>query len=346
MQLRILLLGLLLIPAVAWGLTKDDLRDNPPAVYTVKKGDTLWDIAGKFLEDPWKWPELWDRNPYISNPDLIYPGDRLRLRMVDGEPRVTRQRVERLSPKVEEKPVERLEPISTVDRSIVLPYIDRYGLLPPGKSPRKLGGYLVAGAKERVMYSNGDRVFVRLDGIRDPETRTWYTFQKPEPIRAPGSEKLLGYLLTHTGRLRLKGRTDEGLHAARVERTYAPIEKGDRVYRGEGAADRPRFLPKPAPSAQGRILRHIGDETLLGQGQMVLFDLGSRDGLERGHVLIVRGHQRRVQEPGTDGETVRLPGREKGAVMVIQAGKRMSFGLIMRNRLPVEAGDRLVSPES
>ncbi len=344
MVIRCLILWLALIPP-AWGLTQDDLRTDPPAVYTVQEGDTLWDIAARFLDDPWKWPELWDRNPFVSNPDLIYPGDRLRLRMVDGEPKVTRQRVERLSPGVKERPVERLEAIETVDRSVVLPYVDRYGLLGQESNPDAVGARLVAGAKERVMYSSGDRVFVRLNNGNDPAGEVWYAFQKPDPIRDPDSEKLFGYLLTHTGRIQLQGATSDGLREATVERTYAPIEAGDRLYPGGEALERTRFLPKPAPAVEGRILRHVGGETMLGQGQMVVLDLGARDGLERGHVLRVRGHPRRVSEPGQEGKA-RLPGREKGEIMVIQTKDRLSFALIMRNQLPVEAGDRVHSPES
>ena len=48
-------------------------------VYTIKKGDTLWDISSKFLKDPFLWPKLWQRNPYISNPHWIYPGQSIRL---------------------------------------------------------------------------------------------------------------------------------------------------------------------------------------------------------------------------------------------------------------------------
>lgn len=48
-------------------------------VYTIKQGDTLWDLSSKFLKDPFLWPKLWQRNPYISNPHWIYPGQSIRL---------------------------------------------------------------------------------------------------------------------------------------------------------------------------------------------------------------------------------------------------------------------------
>jgi len=343
MVIRILLLVAGLAPALSWGLSPDALRTDAPSVYTVKKGDTLWDIAGKFLSSPWRWPELWDKNPYVSNPDLIYPGDRLRLSMVDGEPRVRRQKVERLTPEAESAPVQRLEAISTVDRSVVLPYIDRYGLFGSDTDPQKEGGHLVAGSEERVMFATGDRVYARLGPQADADTTHWYTFGEPQPIRDPKTGDRLGYLVEHTGLVEMEGPSDGELHTGRIARTYAPIRRGDGLYPGTATAPKTRFLPKPAPTMEGRILRHVGEESMLGQGQMVVLNLGARHGLERGHVLQVRGDPRRVEDPQTE-EPTQIPARSKGTVMVIQTSEQLSFALIMENTRPISRGDRLVSP--
>ena len=68
-----------------------ELAQDHPTSYTVKKGDTLWDISARFLSKPWLWPEIWQANPQVKNPHLIYPGDVLSLVYVNGEPRVTRE---------------------------------------------------------------------------------------------------------------------------------------------------------------------------------------------------------------------------------------------------------------
>ena len=63
------------------------VSDNPEP-YVVRRGDTLWDIAGRFLTKPWRWPELWKINNHIENPHLIYPGDIVRLVFFDGQPQL------------------------------------------------------------------------------------------------------------------------------------------------------------------------------------------------------------------------------------------------------------------
>src|SRR6056297_3926642 len=85
-------LGLAMAAASAATGLSQYLRDDHPEVYTVVKGDTLWDISGRFLERPWLWPELWRVNPQIENPHLIYPGDRIALVWVDGQPQLRLER--------------------------------------------------------------------------------------------------------------------------------------------------------------------------------------------------------------------------------------------------------------
>ena len=80
-----------MIPALLYAAAPE-LKTDHPQRYVVQQGDTLWEIAGRFLRDPWHWPDIWHINPEIANPDLIYPGDVLQFSYVNGEPRLTLER--------------------------------------------------------------------------------------------------------------------------------------------------------------------------------------------------------------------------------------------------------------
>ena len=86
------LVALLLLAVASVSQAQVKLKDGHPERYQVVSGDTLWGISGRFLSQPWKWPELWQANPQIDNPHLIYPGDTLSLTYVDGQPRLTLER--------------------------------------------------------------------------------------------------------------------------------------------------------------------------------------------------------------------------------------------------------------
>lgn len=105
--------------AQAQGLSWDrGLRSDAPDRYTVVRGDTLWDISGRFLRHPWQWPEVWQVNPQIRNPHLIYPGDVVYLYDCNGRPCLGLERGQgevRLSPEVRRVPVrEAIEPIPSM----------------------------------------------------------------------------------------------------------------------------------------------------------------------------------------------------------------------------------------
>jgi hypothetical protein len=91
------------------GLTQE--MKETEGVYTIKKGDTLWDISSKFLNDPFLWPKLWEKNPYITNPHWIYPGNPIRLTGIEPVKKEEPQPEKKGEPQkaVEEKPQETVE---------------------------------------------------------------------------------------------------------------------------------------------------------------------------------------------------------------------------------------------
>ncbi len=140
------------------------LKDGHPDRYTVVKGDTLWDISGKFLRKPWKWPELWQANPQIQNPHLIYPGDVLSLVYIDGQPRLMLNRGEsrgtiKLSPKIRSTPIAEAIPTIPLDKINAFLLANR---IVDGDADFSNAPYVVAGDQESVIVSGtGDRAYAR-----------------------------------------------------------------------------------------------------------------------------------------------------------------------------------------
>lgn len=157
------IIHLILVTIIAGAAIAQDVSVRPdhPDEYVVVKGDTLWDISGKFLEKPWQWPAIWQANPQIKNPHLIYPGDRLSLVYINGKPQLQVNRpVERLSPQVRRQPKEAVPPIPW---DAIKNFVNNARVLLPGQV--KDLPYVVANESNRIMSTREDLTYVRgLDG--------------------------------------------------------------------------------------------------------------------------------------------------------------------------------------
>jgi len=134
------------------------VRSDHPDEYIVVRGDTLWDISGRFLDKPWQWPAIWHANPQINNPHLIYPGDVISLVYIDGVPqlRVRRGDTVKLSPSIR---VVDDDAINAVPFDRIKPFVRDIRVL----SPSEFEGlpYIVANNEDRLNATHTDTTYAR-----------------------------------------------------------------------------------------------------------------------------------------------------------------------------------------
>jgi hypothetical protein len=318
-----------------------------PNRYTVKSGDTLWDIASTFLRDPWYWPEIWYVNPQIENPHLIYPGDTLVLAYgADGEPQIRLERgtAGRLAPRVRSEPLE--GPITTIPYAIVAAFMSKPTVLE--KDQIKHAPYLVSSRDQHLAMAAGNTVYARGKIEGDVNSR-YSVVHVGEPLRDPDDGDVVGYQGLYAGTARL---TRQGDPASLVmtESAREALE-GDRLMSGD--VDVPMdFIPHPAAKElSGRVISIVNGVYVAGQYQVVVINRGKRDGVEPGHVFTISTQGQKVRDryasggfTGVFGSRVQLPDERAATFMVFKAFDRISYGLIMEAEAPVRVMDRVAAP--
>src|SRR5690606_21455685 len=148
---RLLVPLVALLTFVAVHAAESVLRDDHPDRYVVQRGDTLWDIAARFLRAPWLWPEIWQANPQVANPHLIYPGDVLNLSYLGGRPQLTRD-----GPQVRESDEEAIPALPLPE---IVPFTKRMRVL--DNDAWKGLPYVVGLEENRLRTAESNYVYVR-----------------------------------------------------------------------------------------------------------------------------------------------------------------------------------------
>ncbi|WP_414652342.1 LysM peptidoglycan-binding domain-containing protein [Ideonella sp.] len=338
------------------GVPLSELAPNAPDTYTIKRGDTLWDISKLFLKSPWRWPELWGMNlDEIRNPHLIYPGQMLYLDKTGGRARLrTAKPVEtnqegKLSPRVRAEPLPD-DAIASVPMHLIGPFLNDAIVLDSNtleSAPR-----VVATQEGRVMASKGENAYVR--GDLSP-ARNWQLFREPRPLIDPDTRELLGFEARFVGaaeyvrpgevRQLPDGKTELVPATITITSLREEANVGDRLAPAP-ARDVEAFAPHaPGAPMRGRIVSVYGDSLNAGQNQIVALNRGARDGMERGHVLALwRAGTARVDSTDEARTPIRLPDERHGLLFVFRVFERVSYALILQVQDPVSAGDLFTQP--
>ncbi|SMR76430.1 Nucleoid-associated protein YgaU, contains BON and LysM domains [Stenotrophomonas lactitubi] len=359
---------------VAAYATAVEVNGGHPDTYVVRKGDTLWDIAGRFLQKPWLWPEIWQANPQVANPHLIYPGDVLSLAYLD---RVTAQPGPRQEAPVTGVPLAQVEPflkqLSVVGSIEQLPYV-------------------VGLEDNRLRATGGQTAYVRLAdaqvGQRWAVVRPTVRYAQPKPTEdltangdvTPGSGNLwkafsapnhrrgvLGYELAQVGTGTITqvagGKTEASTLALDNASGGREVRAGDRLVPVEATPYDLQFFPHvPAAGVEGVDVRVLAVTDMFNAGgprDVIAISAGRAQGVDNGtvfslwrqgshvaHRMKFPGSSRMDDSNSTGAGRVSLPDEYAAHAMVFRTFDNVSYALVMQGVKPVRVGYSALHPDA
>ncbi|MFK7990166.1 MAG: LysM peptidoglycan-binding domain-containing protein [Sandaracinaceae bacterium] len=307
-----------------------------PEIYTVRRGDTLWDVTGRYYGNPWEWPRVWSYNPEVTNPHWIYPLDRLRLL-----PPNSRVAGPQSGPQVA-APVRRLASGTVFLRQEG--YLDDEAL--------EQAGVVVGSPDDHMLLAPYDQVYVEFeeDG---PEPRGEYTiFREVDDDQRNSDEE--GNLVRIYGAVRIDSYDrDRRTARATIIEALDPIERGYRI-----AAIPRRFdlVPPQVPDRdlESRVAATLRPRELLGEQQIIFVPVGEEDGVRLGwRFLVVESGDRwrdgLSSSPRTHGASVNAPDEpEQYPAEIVAEGRvvhvrpNSATVMITRSTREVEVGERAI----
>ncbi len=346
-------------------LTNSQLEADAPNSYTVVRGDTLWDISDRFLKEPWLWPTIWEYNPQIENPHLIYPGDEVALEYVNGQPTlvITRdgERITgngnnfsgnngngsiggrsanatrtRLSPRIREESLD--DAIPTIPADAIQSFLVHPKVL-DARTLRK-APYVVGNFDGRLTSAVGHQIYVR--GELDREFPKYGIYRKSKQLRDPGSKKVLGHEVIFIGEAKLMHTGDPSTLV--ITRNKMETIAGDVLLPIDASTMAHTYIPRmPVLNGEAKIISLVDAISQSGRNQVVVINLGTNSGMQVGDVLAVETRGGSFIDPRGRGgyERIRMPSTRTGVVMVFKSFDDVSYALVMESNLPVKLHDTI-----
>jgi hypothetical protein len=343
----------------------------PPDTYTVRPGDTLWDLSGRFLNNPWYWPKIWSYNPEIANPHWIEPGNVLKFFPSAEE---APGRVEPLdaaaavaaAPEPEDEAESRsapvLEAFSRAELNAPIPESDAVAVVGPYKigyvAPKQLmarhdtfvtpaeldaSGAIKAAFDEKLMLTPLDHAYATFKTAAPVQKGEVYMIYRTErPIVHPVTKELFGYQSVVIGAAKVVAVDDK---AATIVITSASdgIERGALLGPWTEKPFRPVARKQNGRDVEGLIIASpVGVLTQFAEHQVVFVDRGRADGVEEGNLLnVVRSGDLAHRDPNTVPHDPSLPKETVGDLLVIDAREHASAALVVRSLTELLIGDRV-----
>lgn len=342
--------------AASPNVSPPSVKAGAPHVYVVKKGDTLWDISGKFLSKPWRWPEIWASNKHVKNPHWIYPGDRLLLCSLNGKPLIGKDEGDGCDGIIRRytgggttlRPQVRIEALNNSVPVIPLAHIqqwlERSSVLPADAIANT--PYILGTADNRVLAGKGQSVYVRGQGLENGQR--YGVYREGEPyivVDEQGKKQNLGVELLQVAS-GVAVRNENDITTVELTDSYnGEVRRGDRVMLEQEAMLPTLFYPIDAKQVRdgGKVIRVLGSIGTAAKNGVVTVDRGTADGVEIGQVFSIYQEGEIVQDPKTK-EKVKLPRQYVGSLMIFKSFDRISYAYVLESELPIKVGSNIQPP--
>jgi hypothetical protein len=319
------------------------MKPDAPERYVVVPGDTLWSIAQRYTDSPWRWSELWNLNKdEIKNPHRIYPGNVIVLDRARG--RLALSDTVKLSPRVRAESTAQMA-VPSIPPAIIEPFLVRPLVIEPDGLDN--APTIVAAEESRVILETGNRAFVR--GIGDSKETTWFVYRQGRPLVDPDTKTTLGHEAIYLGTARV---TRSGEPAViQLSSVTQEVGIGDKLV-AAGKPEVPTYAPRaPHTQIQGRIISLYGGGTQLGEAgnqSVIAINRGKSQGIEVGHVIALYRPGATVADASraknSAAAPLTLPDERYGLAFVFRVFDRVSYALVMNISKPVNKLDLVQNP--
>lgn len=343
------------------------VKDSAPERYTVVAGDTLWGISGRYLNDPWRWPQIWESNKQVYNPHLIYPGDVLLLCRIEGRAVLAVDQgggcaeitgriasgggvpttVQMPDGTIKLKPKARELPLSLAIPAIPLNEIQRFinGSRVVSNEELERAPYVISGADKHVVTGAGDKLYARNKNKLLVPDASYGIYRAGQRYIDPVSGEVLGYEAEDIGFGDLTALQPE-VGTLDVKRTTQEVRAGDKLLPNEAERISSIFYPSnPDGVRPGHIVRVFGSIASAAQFSVIVISRGDVDGVKPGHTFALY-RKGEVITDRTTHEKIRLPSERAGLAMVFRTFSRVSYALILRSSTAIKNGDEVRPPIS
>ncbi len=317
----------------------DILKVEGAEFYTVVKGDTLWHIAGRFMEDPFKWPSVWKWNPYIRNPHLIYPGDVIKVTK-DGMELVKRA-AEPPVVKLSEEPVvvlEEVRPPAPLVKTYSEQNLSIWGVI--SKKDLDSAGTIAAAGNGAVLIHEGLDIYISFKDKDEVSVGDKFSvFTRGESVSHPDNGKFLGFMTERIGSIIVTDVSDAAdTVTAKVLTSTSEIYKGARLLPYEELPAE-IAITESVEGIEGMIVKSLGGQVLSGEKEAIFIDKGSEDGLVTGNLLQIYRERASVTDPLNTSSSLILPVEDLGVLLITDVKENLSLGVIIRSNKDIATGD-------